>query len=341
MALIEKGRNAGSHLLSGAIMRPSAMRGAVPRGRAARSGRAYGEGPTRTTVYFMTKRRKVRLRSRRRRRSATTATTSSPIAQLGRWLAEKAEEAGVYVLAGDRRRRSLLVEDGRRPRRAHRRQGPRSGGRGAARTSSPARRSPRAPPCSPRARRATWPARPSATSTSAPTTRRSGSSGSRRCGRSRKRARPGHPHARLAAALRRQVPRVRRLVDLPDGRGQGLDRLRGRARLPRRHLLGPRRAPGVQDPPVHPQDARGRQAGRPGGRRRSPRAATGRCPSGCGRRASRSPATRPRWSTCRSSRASTTRCTPASTPPRRSSTRSSAAIDRGPLGLRRARVAAA
>ena len=60
--------------------------------------------------------------------------------------------------------------------------------------------------------------------------------------------------------LRRQVPRVRRLVHLPDGRGQDLDGPRGRARLPRRALLGARRAPGAQGPPARGQDHRGRQA---------------------------------------------------------------------------------
>ena len=55
-------------------------------------------------------------------------------------------------------------------------------------------------------------------------------------------ARPRDPHDGLAAQVRREVPRVRRLVHLPDGRGQGLDGPRGRARLPRRALLGARRA---------------------------------------------------------------------------------------------------
>ena len=42
-------------------------------------------------------------------------------------------------------------------------------------------------------------------------------------------ARPRDPLARLAAPLGREVPRGRRLVHLPDGRGQGLDGLRRRA----------------------------------------------------------------------------------------------------------------
>ena len=61
-----------------------------------------------------------------------------------------------------------------------------------------------------------------------------------------------------------EVPRVRRLVDLPDGRRQDLPRLRGRAGLRRREPLVPRRAPAVQDPPVHLGDPEGRQAARLG-----------------------------------------------------------------------------
>ena len=64
--------------------------------------------------------------------------------------------------------------------------------------------------------------------------------------------------------LRGEVPRVRRLVHLPDGRGQGLDRLRRRARLPRRDVLGARHAPAVQAAPEGQEDPRGRQARRLG-----------------------------------------------------------------------------
>ena len=49
----------------------------------------------------------------------------------------------------------------------------------------------------------------------------------------REAARPRHPHHGLAAAFEGEVPRVRRLVHLPDGRGHGHDRHGRRARLPR------------------------------------------------------------------------------------------------------------
>ena len=96
----------------------------------------------------------------------------------------------------------------------------------------------------------------------------------------REAARPDRPHDGLAAAQAAQVRRVRRLVHLPDGRGAGLGRLRRRARVPRRRVLGPRRAAGVQDAPARAQDPRRRRARRAGARRRSPRAATTRCRRG-------------------------------------------------------------
>ena len=65
---------------------------------------------------------------------------------------------------------------------------------------------------------------------------------------------------RKAATLQR----VRRQLHLPDGRGQDLHRPRRRPRLHRRHLQLPRRAAAAEDPPLHQEDPRGRQAGRLG-----------------------------------------------------------------------------
>ena len=53
-------------------------------------------------------------------------------------------------------------------------------------------------------------------------------------------------------------------MDLPDGRGARLARLRARARVRRRRAVGSRRPAGVQDPPTRPQAPRGRRAGRLG-----------------------------------------------------------------------------
>ena len=109
IALVEKGRGPGSHLLSGAMMNPSAMRALFP-------DLPESEWPTYGTVgkdaaYFLPN----------GKRAIPLKPTPPPfrnhgnhvisIAQLGRWLAERAEEAGVYIL-GETAASRLLVEDG-------------------------------------------------------------------------------------------------------------------------------------------------------------------------------------------------------------------------------------
>jgi electron-transferring-flavoprotein dehydrogenase len=108
VALVEKGKATGSHLLSGAMMDPSAMRKLFP-------DLDESDWPTygpveRDAVYFMTKRRAIPLRPTPPPfRNHGNHVTS--IAQLGRWLGERAEEAGVYVLP-ETAASKLLVEDG-------------------------------------------------------------------------------------------------------------------------------------------------------------------------------------------------------------------------------------
>ena len=83
-------------------------------------------------------------------------------------------------------------------------------------------------------------------------------------------ARPPDPHGRAVAGQAvRQVRAGRRHLALSDegredGRRPRLDRLRRRARVRRRDDVRPRPAAAVQDPPVRPQDPRGRRAGRVG-----------------------------------------------------------------------------
>src|SRR3954464_1865365 len=95
VALIEKGRNTGSHLLSGAMMEPSAMKRLFP-------DLDESDWPTfgtvdKDTVYFMTKRSWVPLKPTPPPfRNHGNHVTS--IAQLARFLGEKAEELGVYIL---------------------------------------------------------------------------------------------------------------------------------------------------------------------------------------------------------------------------------------------------
>src|ERR671934_723039 len=109
VALVEKGKGPGSHLLSGAMMRPSAMRALFP-------DLPEEEWPTfgavdNDAVYLLTPKRAIPLKPTPPPfRNHGNHVTS--IAQLGRWLAGKAEEAGVYIL-GETAAAKLLVEDDR------------------------------------------------------------------------------------------------------------------------------------------------------------------------------------------------------------------------------------
>jgi electron-transferring-flavoprotein dehydrogenase len=109
VALVEKGKNPGSHLLSGAMMEPSAMRRLFP-------DLDESEWPTfgpvdKDTVYLLPN----------SKRSVPLHPIPPPfknhgnhvtsVAQLGRWLSQQAEEAGVYIL-GETSGHKLLVEEG-------------------------------------------------------------------------------------------------------------------------------------------------------------------------------------------------------------------------------------
>src|SRR5262245_64531990 len=107
VAVFENGKTTGAHLLSGANIKPSAMRDLLP-------GLDPSEWPvfqevTKDAVYFLTSKLAVPLRPMPPNfRNHGNYVTS--IAKLGRFLGEKAEEAGAYILsetAADR----LLVED--------------------------------------------------------------------------------------------------------------------------------------------------------------------------------------------------------------------------------------
>ena len=94
VAVIEKGKVAGAHQLSGAVMNPSAIKELFPDDD---SWPTYGpvEGET---VYFMpTRKRAIPLKPTpppfRNHGNHVVA-----LAELNRWLAEKAEEAGAYLL---------------------------------------------------------------------------------------------------------------------------------------------------------------------------------------------------------------------------------------------------
>jgi len=107
VAVIEKGRVAGAHQLSGGVMNPSAIRELLPDDD---SWPHYGE-VDRETVYFMLN----------RKRAVPLKPTPPPfrnhgnyvvsVAELNRWLGEKAEEMGAYILA-ETVGAKLLVEEG-------------------------------------------------------------------------------------------------------------------------------------------------------------------------------------------------------------------------------------
>jgi electron-transferring-flavoprotein dehydrogenase len=107
VALVEKGKTPGAHLLSGANMRPSAMGELFP-DLDPSEWPVYQE-VTKDAVYLLTKRAALPLKPMPPNfRNHGNYVTS--IARLGRFLAEKAEEAGVYILsetAADK----LLVEE--------------------------------------------------------------------------------------------------------------------------------------------------------------------------------------------------------------------------------------
>jgi electron-transferring-flavoprotein dehydrogenase len=107
VAVVEKGKVPGAHLLSGANLKPSAMRELFP-DLDPSEWPVYQE-VTKDAVYFLTSKMAVPLKPMPPNfRNHGNYVTS--IAKLGRFLGEKAEEAGVYILsetAADK----LLVED--------------------------------------------------------------------------------------------------------------------------------------------------------------------------------------------------------------------------------------
>src|SRR2546423_11144611 len=95
VAVIEKGKVTGAHLLSGANMRPSAMQELFP-DLDPSEWPVYQEAE-KDAVYLLTKRNAIPLKPPPPNfRNHGNYVTS--IAKLGRFLGEKAEEAGAYLL---------------------------------------------------------------------------------------------------------------------------------------------------------------------------------------------------------------------------------------------------
>ncbi|HSC51787.1 MAG TPA: electron-transfer flavoprotein:ubiquinone oxidoreductase [Gaiellaceae bacterium] len=109
VAVLEKGKQPGSHLLSGAVVNPRSLR-RLFKDRVSTSempfyGRVDHEG-----VYFLTSRRALRIPAPPTMRNHGNYVAS--VAQLGRWLAERAEEAGATILP-ETSGHALIAADGR------------------------------------------------------------------------------------------------------------------------------------------------------------------------------------------------------------------------------------
>jgi electron-transferring-flavoprotein dehydrogenase len=108
VAVIEKGKVAGAHLLSGANVDPSAMTRLFPDMDPGDWPPVYQE-VTKDATYFLTSKAAIPLKPPPPNfRKEGTYTMS--VSKLGRFLADKAEEAGVYILA-ETAATKLLVED--------------------------------------------------------------------------------------------------------------------------------------------------------------------------------------------------------------------------------------
>jgi len=107
VAVIEKGKVAGAHLLSGANMRPSAMEELFP--DLPKSEWPVYQEVTKDAVYILTSKAAIPVKPPPPGfRNHGNYVTS--VSKLGRFLAEKAEEAGVYILS-ETAATKLLVDD--------------------------------------------------------------------------------------------------------------------------------------------------------------------------------------------------------------------------------------
>ena len=108
VAVIEKGKVAGAHLLSGANVDPSALTRLFPDLDPADWPPVYQE-VTKDATYFLTSKAAIPLKPPPPNFKKEGTYTLS-VSKLGRFLAEKAEEAGVYILS-ETAATKLLVED--------------------------------------------------------------------------------------------------------------------------------------------------------------------------------------------------------------------------------------
>jgi electron-transferring-flavoprotein dehydrogenase len=109
VAVLEKGKQPGSHLLSGAVVNPRALR-RLFKGRVRTDEMPFYGRIEEESVYFLTPRRALRIPTPPTMRNHGNYVAS--LSQLGRWLAEQAEEAGATILP-ETAAVKLLAPDGR------------------------------------------------------------------------------------------------------------------------------------------------------------------------------------------------------------------------------------
>jgi electron-transferring-flavoprotein dehydrogenase len=109
VAVIEKGKQPGSHLLSGAVVNPRALQRLFA-GRKRLDELPFYGPVEQESVYFLTSSRAVRIPTPPTMKNHGNRVVS--LSQLGRWLAEEAEEAGALVLP-ETAATKLLVDHGR------------------------------------------------------------------------------------------------------------------------------------------------------------------------------------------------------------------------------------
>jgi electron-transferring-flavoprotein dehydrogenase len=109
VAVLEKGKQPGSHLLSGAVVNPRGLQ-RLFRGRKRLEELPFLGQVEAESVYFLTPNHAVRIPTPPTMKNHRNYVAS--LAQLGRWLAEQAEEAGATILP-ETSGHKLLVSDGR------------------------------------------------------------------------------------------------------------------------------------------------------------------------------------------------------------------------------------
>jgi electron-transferring-flavoprotein dehydrogenase len=109
VAVLEKGKQAGSHLLSGAVVNPRALR-RLFKGRKRIDEMPFYGPVEHESVYFLTKKNALRIPAPPTMKNEGNYVAS--LSLLGRWLAEQAEEVGAMLLP-ETAAEKLLVSDGR------------------------------------------------------------------------------------------------------------------------------------------------------------------------------------------------------------------------------------